>query len=218
MKKLFLTFFMISNAFAGFRINDPNGLLTTVDTYLNAYSFDTAFQVGDIVNYEHRECTFIKDESGNHSANCFPAVIHKDKVLEKYPDRVVILNHDHTDHGESKMTLTRDAFEQANGNYLRIYLNTYSNQSDLENIEANIEKISFENYSVGDAVIQAIRVFYTINLCQKVSDTEDECFILPEEMLLGRNILVLAQLLEHVPNRLVSERTYTSKIIDFTRE
>lgn len=218
MKKLLLSFFMLSNAFAGFQINDPNGLLTTVDTYLNAYNFDTAFQVGDIVNYEHRECTYVKDEAGNHIANCSPIVGHKDKVLETYPDKVIILNHDHTDHSESKMTLTREAFEATNGNYLRFYLNSYATQSDLETVEVNIEQVSFENYPVQDSTIQAIRVFYTINMCQKISDTEEECFILPEEMLLGRGIPVLAQQLEHIPNRLVIDRTYTSKIIDFTRE
>lgn len=207
MKALILIFVLYSTAvFSNVVIDDPNDLLTTVDNYIRPISFDSAYTLGDKAWYKNKECTFNRDENGNYSAECGPVIDTLEEVLEKNSLMVNV----------GGKIITKDQYENINGNYLRYYLLDSFTNSEVNSVEAKIERINFETFTAQEKLIQAIRIFYTLNIC-KIFENENICFVLPQEMLLGRNLPAVAQLLEHVYIRTLPTKIPTSKLHDFQR-
>lgn len=208
MKVLILSFFISIpvSVFAAVSINDPSDLLGTIDNYINSYNFDSAFSVGDKAWYSDQDCTFIKDVAGNYSADCKPSVTTLQEVVLKTPIEVIIGN----------FIITKDQFNQIRGNFLRYYLENSFNALDINSASVQMEKIQFETVNVQGKMVQAIRAFYSINICRMIRG-EELCFLLPQEMLLGRNIPAVAQMLEHIYVRIVPVNIPVSKIQDFQR-
>lgn len=214
-KNLIFTFtflFFSMSSHASFTINDPNNLLHSVDTYLAADSFDEAFKIDDSVMYETTRCTYTRNTDGRFSSECDPISESEEYVFAKNSDQVEIREQG----SQGSLIITRQMYDSSNGNYLRSYLESMRNYQGWSTIGTDIEKISFESVSISGITVQAIRVFYTIEICQEL-DEALECFLMPEEMLLGRGLMALGQVIEHIPNRLVPDRTPIAKLIEFSR-
>ena len=202
-------------------IRDPSGLLNSIDTYIGT-DFDSAFKLGDQTWHEKRKCQ-VHDNNGQISASCEEPIVEEDQIIEKTTDSAA---------SQNGMIITRNQFEKINGNFLRYTFDTYSNDTTLKTVDVEMEKITFENATVNGKVIKGIRAFYNLKLC-KVDETNDTpplpelpgqpgdanrlCFSLPQEMLLGRNMSMLGQMLEFVFHRKTPIRTDISVLKDYFR-
>jgi len=79
-----------------------------------------------------------------------------------------------------------------------------------------MEKIEFENFNISGKFVNGIRAYYTMVICETI-DEGVECFELPQEMVLGRNLPAIAQVIEHIYLRTMQNRIVVSKLIDFER-
>lgn len=213
MKAILLFLLTSSSCFASYIVNDPSNLLNTVDTYLNAQDFDQAFKLNDLVRFETRKCESTQNEDGSYSGSCEAPEVHEDYVSDKTPDLTIIKPVGGTD----SVTITRQEHESINGNHLRFYLENIRSYTGLSSVEINLEKIEFESINISESTVQAVRVFYLVKLCKNDPQNQTECFITPEEMLLGRNLPALGQVIEHIPNRKVLGKSRIYKLLEVSR-
>lgn len=188
-------------------IKDPSGLLNTIDTYLGYKTFDESFIVGDKAWYQEKSCRIDRTGTGDYSASCEDPINTETTIIEKTTDLVK------TSKGA---VISRSDYEVTNGNFLRFYLGTYRSDSSLSSVTIEIERISFEDVTVNEKPVKAIRVFYKVNAC-KVVESSEECYFLPQEMALGRNIPMIGQLLEFVYHREIPGKVILSALQDFQR-
>lgn len=187
-------------------IKDPSGLLNSIDTYVGI-DFDSSFFIGDKVWYEEKSCRVNQENGEQYTAICEEPIVVDDEVIAKTTEGIRTLKGN---------IITRVNFQNANGNYLRLYFDKYLSDTTLASVIVNMEKITFENFNANGKTIKGIRVFYKLNLCRKVG-SDEECFLLPQEMLLGRNMPMLGQVLELIFHRETTIRTNISVLKDFIR-
>lgn len=210
MKKLcamFLFVFMNSSFAVVPEIKDPSGLLSTIDTYLGFKSFEEAFMIEDRVWYQEKNCRVERNHDGSYTSSCEEPSISEDAIVEKMSDEIRTIK------GEK---IARSNYEQAHGNFLKYYFNSYSSDTSLSSFVVDMEKIAFEDVMVSGKLVKGIRAFYKINFCKTV-DSKEECYYLPQEMVLGRNIPMLGQLLELVYHRETPEKVKVTVLQDYSR-
>lgn len=214
MKKIIaFSFFLFSvSSYASFVINDPNDLLYTIDTYVAPPSFEEGFKLDDRVRHQTTKCKYTQNQDGSFISECDPFIDTEKYVFEKHADYVVVREAGN----QGSVTVTREKYDSSNGNYLRSYLKGFRLLPNSSTVEVEIEEVAFESTSLNGSTIQAIRALYTIEICREQDDVQ-ECFLMPEEMLLGRGMPALGQVIEHIPNRLVPDKTPVSKLLEFSR-
>lgn len=224
----FISVVLSRSVIAVVQVNDPSNLLNTVDTYINAPSFDVAFVVSDQSSRGDKDCTFTKINDFLYSHECSEERIYSRSVSETTSDYVV-LNYSNQAENEK---FTRADYAQINGNYLRQHIKQFDLLTNVKSITIDIEQVEFETVDLQGSTIQAIRTHFTSKICREVvSDlpptggaplppmevNSEECFTQGQEILLGRNIPYVVQPLEHVPNRLTSEKVVSARAISFSR-
>jgi len=178
----------VASAPSAIELRDPMNILGLSDQFLGEQQFEKALQCGDAAAQEFSNCTVNCTESGCQTTCQPPALLHG-QVIECSRDQAIMeLKEDSKE--PSLVTIKREEFEAARGNWLRAMVMSQLNGSD----PSEMGYVSMDGASMGQAeiagwgTVETMKVLYSVHLFSQ--GTEFNVSIMVE---LGKGLPFIAQ-------------------------